>query len=239
VAHNPSAHLPGVSGFQRVLGCGNGTLAAHGRWATLFRASGHHDCDVGLLDRDDSVLLVVDMQPGFLAREWLSPGDVAAARSALERAAWLVALAARLGLPIVVTEEEPERHGATDPAVAAVLPPAARVFTKPTFGLAGTPEILGAVRDTGRGSAVLVGCETDVCVAQSAIGLRDGGLAPTVVVDATFSPGEMHARGLGRLTAAGVELNHAKGVTYEWLRSVADAHAVLGEAGLPDPPFRL
>ena len=95
------------------------------------------------------------------------------------------------------------------------------------------------MRSTGRGTAVVVGCETDVCVAQSAIGLRGQGFECVVVDDATFSPGEMHARGLDRISAAGVQHNHAKGVTYEWLASVEDAHAVLGDPSLPEPPFRL
>jgi nicotinamidase-related amidase len=138
-----------------------------------------------------------------------------------------------------VTEEEPERNGPTDTTLAEWLPDGTPVLRKPTFGLAGTPEILAAVRASGRGTAVLVGCETDVCVAQSAVGLLDEGLDCVVVEDATFSPGEMHARGLDRMTAAGVARNHAKGVTYEWLRTVDDAHAVLGGSGLPTPPFRL
>ena len=194
---------------------------------------------MGLLERDDTVLVVVDVHPGFLARAWFSEQDAAAARAALDRAVWLVALAARLGIPIVVTEEEPERHGPTDTVLAERLPAGAPVLRKPTFGLAGAPEILAAVRETGRGTAVVVGCETDVCVAQSAIGLREEGFGCVVVVDATFSPGEMHARGLERVASAGIGHNHAKGVTYEWLRSVEDAHAVLGGAGLPEPPFRL
>lgn len=192
-----------------------------------------------LLERSDSVLVVVDVQPGFLAREWFSEQDAAAASAALARAVWLVALAARLEIPVVVTEEEPERNGSTDPRVTERLPAGTPVLRKPTFGLAGTPEILGAVRNTERRTTVVVGCETDVCVAQSAIGLRDQGFECVVVVDATFSPGEMHARGLDRLAAAGIDRNHAKGVTYEWLRSVDDAHAVLGAPGLPAPPFRL
>jgi nicotinamidase-related amidase len=194
---------------------------------------------VGLLERDETILVVVDVQRGFLARAWFSAQDTLAAVAALERTVWLVALAARLGIPIVVTEEEPERNGPTDPRVMERLPERTPVLRKPTFGLAGTPEILAAVRETARGTAVVVGCETDVCVAQSAIGLREQGFDCVVVADATFSPGEMHARGLDRLSAAGVARNHAKGVTYEWLRSVQDAHAVLGGAGLPAPPFRL
>ena len=49
----------------------------------------------------------------------------------------------------------------------------------------------------------------------------------------------MHARGVERLASAGIAHNHAKGVTYEWLRSVEHAHAVLDGPGLPAPPFRL
>ena len=185
---------------------------------------------MALLDRNDSLLVVVDAQPGFLEVE---------AEPAVERMAWLVAVAARLGIPVVVTEEEPERNGATDTRVADRLPTDARVFTKPTFGLAATPEILDAVRATERGTAVLVGCETDVCVAQSAIGLQTAGFTCVVVEDATFSPGDMHERGLARVASEGVARNHAKGVTYEWLRSVEDAHAVFGDSSLPTPPFRL
>lgn len=194
---------------------------------------------MGLLERDDTVLVVVDVQGGFLARAWFSEQDTLAAGAALDRMVWLVAVAARLRIPIVVTEEEPERNGTTDPRVIERLSAETRVLRKPTFGLAGTPEILAAVHETARGTAVVVGCETDVCVAQSAIGLHEQGFDCVVVDDATFSPGEMHARGLDRLSAAGVVRNHAKGVTYEWLRSVQDAHALLGEPGLPTPPFRL
>ena len=185
---------------------------------------------MALLDRDDSVLVVVDVQPGFLSAE---------ADSVVERTAWLVAVAALLGIPVVVTEEEPERNGPTDPRVAARLPSGSKVLRKPTFGLAGTPEILEAVRATGRTTAVVVGCETDVCIAQSAIGLREEGFVCSVVEDATCSPGEMHERGLARLAGEGVALNHAKGVAYEWLRSVDDAHAVFNDPALPPPPFRL
>jgi nicotinamidase-related amidase len=185
---------------------------------------------MALLDRDDSVLVVVDAQPCFLPME---------AEAAVERMTWLVAVAVRLGVPVVVTEEEPDRNGATDTRVAERLPAGTPVFRKPTFGLAATPEILNAVRATERDTVVIVGCETDVCVAQSAIGLQDAGLRCVVVEDATFSPGDMHARGLARVRSEAVALNHAKGVTYEWLRTVEEAHAVLGDPSLPAPPIRL
>ena len=139
-----------------------------------------------LIAHEDCVVIVIDAQPGFHPPD-LPEADRAAAAQALDRAAWLVALATRLDVPVVVTEEEPEVNGPTDPRLAV-----APAFVKPTFGLAGTPAILEAVR-TRPATAVLVGFETDVCVYQSAVGLLDAGKTVIVVEDATFSPGEMHA----------------------------------------------
>jgi nicotinamidase-related amidase len=191
---------------------------------------------VPLTAHEDCLLVVIDAQPGFYPPD-LPAADRAAAQSALQRASWLTALAGELSMPVVVTEEEPERNGATDPRFA--LPAGTPVLTKPTFGLAGTPAILEAVRSTGRGTAVLVGFETDVCVFQSAVGLLDAGLRVIAVEDATFSPGEMQARGLERLRDAGVRLTHAKGLAYEWVRTVERATALLSSALLGPAPFRL
>jgi nicotinamidase-related amidase len=180
-----------------------------------------------LTAHEDCLLVCVDAQPGFYPEDL---PDRPRALEALSRAAWLAALAGVLEVPVVATEEEPERNGATSIA----LPPGTPVLTKPTFGLAGTPEILQAVRDTGRGAAVLGGVETDVCVYQSAVGLLDAGFRVIAVEDATFSPGEMHARGLARMRDAGVALTHCKALAYEWVRTVK------GLAILPRPaPFRL
>ena len=179
-------------------------------------------------------MIVIDAQPGFYPPE-LPPEDRDRAAQALDRAVWLTAVAGRLDVPVVVTEEEPELNGTTDPRLA----PTAPRFIKPTFGLAGTPEILAAVRATGRPTAVLVGFETDVCVYQSAVGLLDRRTAVIVVEDATFSPGEMHARGLTRLRDAGARLTHAKALAYEWVRTVERSTALLSSGVLGPAPFRL
>jgi nicotinamidase-related amidase len=168
-----------------------------------------------LIDRADSVLVLVDMQPGFV-----STSDPAA-EAALQRAIWLASIARILEIPAVVTEEAPEREGATDPRLLEILGLAAPVLTKQTFGLAENPEIVAAVRATARGTAVLMGFETDVCVSQSAIGLRDLGMRVAVVTDASYTQDStQHEFGLRRMAQAGVELVHAKGVGYEWMREV-------------------
>jgi nicotinamidase-related amidase len=183
-----------------------------------------------LLERDDSLLIVVDVQPGFL-RTAVESVDVIA------RIAWLIRVAVALDVPVVVTEEQPDHNGGTDEAVADALPPGTPVLTKPVFGLADVPEILGAVKSTGRKTAVLVGAETDVCVAHSALGLLDRGYRVAVVADATYSPGQMHDHGLRRIADAGGVIAHAKGMYYEWMRTVEAATSFTAtHPELADPP---
>jgi nicotinamidase-related amidase len=190
-----------------------------------------------LVDCDDSILVVVDAQAGFYA-DGLPPQERARAQDALDRLTWLAKVARRLGVPALLTEEDPARNGPTYAAIAETFPDSP-ALTKPTFGLTGTPAAVERIRAAGRATAVLGGFETDVCVAQSAIGLRELGLRVVVVEDAVFSPGEMHGRGLARMTAEGVELNHCKGLAYEWTRTLERSRSVLRSAEVGDPPFRL
>jgi nicotinamidase-related amidase len=185
-----------------------------------------------LLDRDASVLVIIDTQPGFA--DGAPDGTVA-------RVAWLAAVGAALGVPIVVTEEDPERNGRTIESIRAVLPETTPVLGKPIFGLADVPSILEAIVATGRTTAVLVGMETDVCVTQSALGLLDRGYRVAIVEDATFAPGEAHDAGVRRMAGAGVEVLHARGVYYEWVRTVEAARRFeLEHPDLCEPPgFRL
>ena len=175
-----------------------------------------------MIDEVDSLLIVIDAQPGFAGATEATTRDATRSR---EVAAWLVGVAAALGVPIVVTEEDPAANGPTDPLITARLPTGTPILPKGVFGLAAEPAILAAVESTGRRTQILVGAETDVCVAQSAVGLADRGFRVVVVADATFSPGDMHDHGLSHLRDAGIEIRHAKGVYYEWVRSVAAARA--------------
>ena len=190
-----------------------------------------------LVDHDDSVLVVIDAQEGFFG-DGLPGGDGEQARQALARMTWLVKVGRRLGVPAVITEEDPETHGATFAPIAALLPQETAIV-KPTFSLTGTPRVVDRIERTGRTTAVLVGFETDVCVAQSAMGLKECGMRVVVVEDAVFSPGEMHRRGLERMVAEGVELNHCKGLAYEWTRTVENSRSVLSDPEVGEAPFRL
>jgi nicotinamidase-related amidase len=174
--------------------------------------------DRGLIDASDSVLCVIDAQPAFVDR--LPEQDQ---RALVERIAWLCALASKLHVPIIATEEEPERNGRTVPAIARRLPPETPVFSKPIFGLAAVPEILETLESIDRNTFVLAGLETDVCVSHSALGLIERGHRVAVVRDAVASPGESHPQGLERMRDAGAVTVGTKGLYYEWVRDVANA----------------
>jgi nicotinamidase-related amidase len=190
-----------------------------------------------LVDHRDSILVVVDAQEGFFG-DHLPAGERERARDALARMTWLAKVARQLDVPAVLTEEDPPRNGPTFGPVADVFP-GAEAVAKPTFGLSGTPELVARIEGSGRTTAVLVGFQTDVCVAQSAIGLKERGMRVIVVEDAVFSPGEMHGRGLARMVAEGVELNHCKGLAYEWTRTLERSRSVLQSPEVGDAPFRL
>ncbi len=191
-----------------------------------------------LLDRHDSLLLVIDAQPAFYGD---APGGEPVALSmALARAAWLAGVAAALEVPAVVTVEDADRNGPTADAIMAALGrPTA--FVKETFGAGDQPDILAAIAATGRRTVVMVGLETDVCVAHTALGLLDRGFRVAIVEDATFAPDQTHDAGLRRTVEAGGERVHAKGVYYEWVRTLEAARAFENDhPDLADPPgFRL
>ncbi|HLA16414.1 MAG TPA: isochorismatase family protein [Candidatus Limnocylindrales bacterium] len=184
--------------------------------------------DESLVRASDSVLLVVDAQPGFLTRL-----DPSVAESLVDRIGWLARVATRLGIPILATEEETGHNGPTDPTIVAALASGSSPYRKEIFGLADQADIMSAVDATGRRTAVLVGLETDVCVAHSALGLVDRGYRVVVVADATGSPGDAHAAGLDRMVRSGVLVISTKGLYYEWIRTVEKAHEI--EVAVPPP----
>jgi nicotinamidase-related amidase len=196
---------------------------------------------VPLVRREDSVLVVVDAQPGFFAYDGLGEQDSIRAAKAVSRIAWMAGLAALLDVPAVVVEEAPLRNGHTDPDILERLPDGVPVVVKPTFGLAEHDEAVEAIRETGRSTAVLVGFETDVCVAQSAVGLLELGFRAVLLEDATYTNSAIeHERGIARMASAGVERNHCKGLTFEWLHTVERATEDFPKAkALGTPPWRL
>ena len=197
---------------------------------------------VPLVDRAQSILVIVDAQPNFIAQNTMSSDEQAAAQAASERLVWIAGIATFLNVPIVVVEEGPERAGKTIPELLKRLPTDTAVHIRRTFSVCAEPTVVDAIRALRRSTVVVVGFETDTCVAQSAIELQDLGLRVVALQDAMYSAGALeHERGLRRMRDAGVEINDCKGITFEWARVVDAALELLraSHAKYGPAPIRL
>ncbi|NOR20390.1 MAG: isochorismatase family protein, partial [Xanthomonadales bacterium] len=137
------------------------------------------DVRKSLVNVDDSVLVVIDIQDSFLAKY-----DAAVSRPLLAKVVWLIKIAVHLDVPVVAMAEDIDNTGDLNNAILNALPDELKVHNKNAFGLAGNPAILADVEATGRKTAILVGTETDVCVAQSALGLMECDYRVVVLQDA-------------------------------------------------------
>lgn len=182
-----------------------------------------------LLDVHDSLLIVIDVQPSFVKKE-----NKAENNPLLQRMCWIIKVANWLNVPLVVTAEDIPNTGNICEEVVQLVPLGTQIFNKMTFSLAAQNDILQAVEQTKRKSAVLIGYETDVCVTHSALDLMYIGYKVAVVADATGSPGGVHQTGLERIRSAGGIIVSAKSLYYEWVRTVEKAHAFEG-SGIPTP----
>jgi len=169
------------------------------------------------LDRDRSVLLVVDVQ------ERLAP-HVAGADALIAHAGALVAAARRVGIPMFLTEHCPAQLG---PVVAPLRNAfeTANIFEKTRFGAGDHPEFEARLRATGRTQVVVAGMEAHVCVMQTVLGLATRGFAPFVVADATGSRAA-HALdrdlALARMRDAGATIVGTEMALFEWARAGDD-----------------
>jgi nicotinamidase-related amidase len=181
------------------------------------------DTDIrkSLVNVDDSVLVVIDIQDSFLLKY-----DDSVAKQLLEKVVWLLKVAAGLDVPVVAMAEDIDNAGNLNQEILSALPNGVKVHNKNAFGLAANPEILADVAATRRKTAILVGTETDVCVAQSALGLMACGYQVVVLKDAIATTAGDEQTGLNRMHDAGAVISSVKAVTYELLRSVQNTTAL-------------
>ena len=176
-----------------------------------------------LIDCQDSCLILIDVQKIFLDK--LLKDEI---EPLVKRIIWLVKVANILEIPVIVTAEDMDKNGSIIPELKEVLPPDTMIHNKMVFGLAADTEILRCIRDTNRKTAILLGLETDVCVAHSALGFLQEGYQVAVVKDGTASPGKAHQNGLSRAQSAGAHISDLKSLFYEWMRTVMKCEKFFG-----------
>ena len=184
-----------------------------------------------LLDSEDSQLVLVDYQQRLMPALHGGP-------QALAHACLLAQVARVLAVPVFTTEQNPAGLGPTvDPlralvgpalskmdfSAASVLMPRLRPAPKAAGGNARSlPRHLQkpAAPAPGRDTVVIAGCETHVCLLQTALELLEEEFDVCVVTDACASRTERNRdAAFDRLAGAGAELVTTEMVAFEWLRS--------------------
>ena len=164
-----------------------------------------------MLKSDDSVLLVMDVQ-GKLAG---LVHEHAQMQANVQR---LIQSAELLKIPVLWTEQAPDKIGPTIEPIARLLFPLVKPIAKRSFSAYPCPEFKDALKKSGRSQILMTGIETHVCVYQTARDLRYYGYEVQVVADAVSSRTQANTNiALERMRAEGITITSAEMALCEWL----------------------
>ena len=153
------------------------------------------------LTRDNAAVVLVDHQVGLYSGVRDIPvGELKHNVVALATAAKV------LGLPLVVTTTAADSMwGPVIPELAEVLPDGLQVIDRSTVNAWDDPQVVQAIRATGRNKLIITGISTEVCLALPAISATAEGFDAYAAIDAsgTFWQTKREA-GLLRMQQAGV-----------------------------------
>ena len=170
---------------------------------------------MALLSQEDSVLMVIDMQGNLYESMQDKP-------FLLENVRKLVRGMQVFGIPVIVTEQIPEKLGPTIEPVVSLLPDAPRI-PKSDFSCCGEEKIMKALKALERQQVLLCGIETHVCVYQTAVDLLGFGYDVHLVADAVSSRTVLNREiGIRKLRDEGARLASTEMVLFELIRTADD-----------------
>jgi nicotinamidase-related amidase len=165
-----------------------------------------------MLNIDNTMLMVVDVQ-GKLA-QLMDQKETFFAN--LER---MIKGANVLDLPIIWTEQVPEKLGETTPHIKELLVDRAEPISKSSFSCCGNAPFMDTFKALNRKQILMTGIETHICVYQTTLDLLNLGYEVQVVSDAVASRmGPNKQIGLERMQEAGATLTSTEMALFELLR---------------------
>lgn len=160
--------------------------------------------------------VIVDLQRFFLAQI-----DPSRRTRVTTNTAHLIRLLGAFGVPVMATLERPvDRKGPLPKEVAKHLAPGTKILEKSFFDLTKERKIKAHLARQKRRQVIVTGCETDVCVMQSCLGLVALGYEVYVVEELIFSSTDAVDAALARMKDAGCLFLTYKTLYYELLESV-------------------
>ena len=133
-----------------------------------------------VLTADNAIVVVVDLQDGFRAP--IFEFDKIVARTSI-----VVQAAKLLNLPVLVTEQYPQKLGSTVSEIKSVLPDGVAIVDKTAFSCCGASVFSEQLERRRRKQVILCGIETHVCMSQTAHDLLARGYQVHVLEDCASS----------------------------------------------------
>jgi nicotinamidase-related amidase len=171
-----------------------------------------------MINSADAVFVIVDIQ-GSLAQVMSDKENL------LVNTIKLIKGIKILNLPVIVTEQIPQKLGKTLPQIAAELEGVSPI-AKESFSCWGENNFKKELETLKRRHVILIGIECHVCVYQTALDLISNGYTVHLVADAVSSrTPENRLIGVEAMKNAGAKITSTEMVLFELLRSAADPRA--------------
>jgi nicotinamidase-related amidase len=171
-----------------------------------------------MISRDNAILVVIDIQ-GNLAQAMFDKENL------FSNIVKLIKGFKALSLPIIVTEQIPQKLGPTLPQIAAELEDI-KPIAKESFSCLEDMHFHKQLKALSRRHIVLLGIETHVCVYQTALDLISNGYDVHLAADAVSSrTPENRQIGIDAMKSAGAKITSTEMVLFELLRTAADPKA--------------
>jgi len=132
----------------------------------------------------------------------------------------LVRLLGYFRVPIVLTLERPVEQKGSLPAEIDKCVTAAKIFEKDFFDLTKEKKIGDYIARLKKKQVIVAGCETDVCILQSCLGLLSLGYEVYVVEDLLFSSSRNVDAAIARMKSEGAIFLTYKSLYYELIEAV-------------------
>jgi len=164
-----------------------------------------------MLNKENTALLVIDIQ-GNLAkamdnREMLYKNTRIMIQSALI-----------LGLPIIITEQLPDKLGPTIPEIAELLPDVKPVV-KSAFSCCGEPAFMTQLNALTQSQLLITGIEAHICIYQTTAELILNGYEVNVVTDCVGSRINTNKTvGIDKMKDAGAKLTASEIAIFEIMK---------------------
>ena len=166
-----------------------------------------------MLDIKNTALAVIDMQ-GKLC------GLVHENEKVLVHIKHFIKAAEAFEMPIIWSEQAPEKIGVTVESISQLLNPLTQPIHKHSFSCYGSPSYVETLQKINRRQIIITGIETHVCIYQTVRDLHSHGYEVHLIADAVSSRQEFdHTMAIARMRAEGIIISTTEMAMCELLKT--------------------